>query len=526
MRSLLICALLLPASLAQGIDRAEVLDRAQAYCYHPWTCTRLNLEAACVSGYDSLYTEGDHLGVPYDWGGYVSLHQFGVDIRAGQGAGTPPYGAVAACTTGVDCSGYVSKCWDTAHYTTSSIGNICTTINVSSLQPGDALNDPGNHIELYAGTLVDGTPFFYHAAPPNVHMNWYTGWPGVQGFDAIRYDQITAGGSDLGTMSNPILIDHWPFTDNRDTTQSQSDILDACGADWTKNESGPEYVYVFTTTVPGTLAATVSDGAGVDIDLHLYQDPAEHDCIARHDNTLDVPIGACGTYYLVLDTFVGGVEYPGPYTLNADFTPSGGVCSTKPEYDFLGGPGKSCAFPNHEDLSYCNPNLGVTTCIYTTGANPISFCSRSCQVDSDCTDDFTDGCCLDIDGQNNFYCMLESFCPTQQDGGTDAGTDAGVDAGEDAGADEGADEGWDAGGDDAGTGTDTSADTDTGADTDTRPDTGVDAGTDAGDYSRPDIEWPPPDDPEQGCGCGNGLSGSHWMFGVLLLLFLRRRFVS
>jgi hypothetical protein len=528
MRWLLVSLLLLPASLAQAIDRAEVMDRAQAFCYHPWTCSSANLQASCMTGYDSYYTVGDHLGVCYDWGGYASLHQFGVDIRAGQGAGSPFNAPDPSCTTGVDCSGYVSRCWDTSQkYGTWTIMDVATTINRADLQPGDALNDPGNHIELYAGTLAGGAPYFYHASPPNVHMNWYSGWAGVQGFDAIRYDYITSGGSDLGTMSNPIVIDHWPYTDNRDTTQSQSDILDACGADWTKNESGREYVYVFTTTVPGTLTATVSDGAGVDIDLHLYRDLAEHDCIARHDSTLDIPLDACGTYYLVLDTFVGGVEYPGPYTLNADFTPTGGACSAKPEYDFLGGPGKACAFPNHEDLSYCNPNLGVTTCIYTTGANPISFCSRSCRFDSDCADDFVDGCCQDIDGEGSFYCMIESFCPTQQDGGTDAGVDAGGGDDGGAGGDDAGVGGDDAGvgGDDAGTGADTSADTDTDADTDTRPDTGVDAGTDAGDYSRPDIDWPP-DDPGEDCGCAGGRPGSLWMFGAFLIFFLRRRFVS
>ncbi len=537
MRFLLVSLLLLPATQARGIDRAEVIDRAQAFCYHPWTCSAANLQASCLTGYDSDYAVGDHLGVCYDWGGYVSLHQFGVDIRDGQGAGTPPGGDTAACTTGLDCSGYVSQCWDTGQkYGTWTLQDISTAISTSDLEPGDALNDPGLHVEIYAGTLADGTPFFYHAAPPNVHMNWYTGWAGVQGFDAIRYDQIVDGGSDLGTMSNPIPIDHWPYTDNRDTTQSPSDLLDACGADWTKNESGREYVYVFTTTVPGTLTASVSDGAGVDIDLHLYRDPAEHDCIARHDSTLDIPLDACGTYYLVLDTYVeAGVEYPGPYTLSADFTPTGGVppgtCQAKPEYDFLGGPGKACAFPNHEDLNYCNPNLGVYTCIYTTGASPISFCSRSCQTDADCGGDFPGGCCQDIDGEGHFFCMLDRFCPAQPDGGTDAG--GGDDGGMDAGGDDAGtstDEGWDAGndaGDDAGTGSDP------GSGSDEQPDAG--AGEDAGDSGRPDIEWPPPDEPE-GCGCGasspgssqgsGGRPGSLVMFGVFLIFFLRRRFVS
>ena len=98
---------------AVAIERAEVVDRAKAFSYHPWTCGLSNLSASCLSGYQSEYVVGDHMGLPYDWGGFVSLHEFDQDIASGLGAGTPPGGDSVSCTTGLDCSGFVSQCWDT-----------------------------------------------------------------------------------------------------------------------------------------------------------------------------------------------------------------------------------------------------------------------------------------------------------------------------------------------------------------------------------------------------------------------------
>ncbi|MBW1808141.1 MAG: hypothetical protein JRJ87_08075 [Deltaproteobacteria bacterium] len=518
---LIILALVLMTPLATAIDRAEVIDRAKAFCYHPWPCAQANLEAACLSNYDSLYTVGDHMGLPYDWGGYVSLHQFDLDLQAGQGAGSPPQGEVAACTTGLDCSGYVSQCWDTDYkYGTWTIEEISTPINVSDLLPGDALNYPGYHIELYGGTLANGTPFFYHALPPNVHINWYTGWAGVQDFDAIRYDQIGSAGSDLGSMSNPILISGWIYTDNRDTRQSPSDLLDACGAVPGTDESGPEFVYQFETTVPGTLLATVTVGGGVDIDLHLYQNLAERDCIARHDHTLEIQLDACGTYYLVLDTWVSadGTEHPGAYTLTADFTPTGGSCQAMPNYDFLGGPGQACAYPDHSDLYYCNPGLGATTCLYTSGIDAFSFCTYPCADDADCIEDFPGGCCLDI-GDHEFFCVIEDLCPVDDDGGTDgsadAGSDPGWDAGSDPGWDAGSDPGWDAGSDpgrDAGSDPGWDAGADPGRDA--FADATVDAGSSTDDQTL--------NDNQPSCGCSsNSTFGSVLPVLLLLLGWLR-----
>jgi len=96
-------ALLLPALLpagattillgppaARAITRAQVMTSARAYAGHPWRCAAANLDGGCPAGYRSAYTVGDHLGLPYDWGGYMTLHEFDAQIAAGKAAGSPP----------------------------------------------------------------------------------------------------------------------------------------------------------------------------------------------------------------------------------------------------------------------------------------------------------------------------------------------------------------------------------------------------------------------------------------------------
>jgi uncharacterized protein (TIGR03382 family) len=440
---------LLLSGVAAAIDRVEVIDRAKAYCFHPWTCTAANLQASCDSAWYTYYVVGDQLGLPYDWGGFVSLHQFDLDIANGEAAGSPIHDPPTACTTGVDCSGFVSEAWATPQkYGTWTIQEISTPIQASQLKPGDALNLAGSHIVLFGGTLADGSPIYYESTPPSVRVNWTSGWGGFSGFDPIRYNEVTEGASDLGTLSNPIPITHWPYTDSRDTNDSQSDLLDACGAAPATRETGREYIYSFTTTQPGHLTASISDGTGVDIDIELFTDLAERDCIARNNPLIDLDLVSCGTYWLVADSWVdaNGVEYAGPYTLTVTFTPQGGACQPMPGYDFVGGPGGACAWGGSEELPFCNPNLGVDTCLYTQDDPPVSFCSRYCQTTADCTADFPGGCCADIGG-GELYCLIQSFCgPPPQDGGTDAGVDAGRDGG-DPGRDAGSDSGYDAGSD-------------------------------------------------------------------------------
>ena len=123
-----------------------------------------------------------------------------------------------------------------------------------------------------------------------------------------------------GTTTNPIVVTDLPYTDARDTTDADSDVFDSYGCAPNTDESGPEFVYRLSLPGSGTLTAAVSDGSGVDIDLHLLSSLDPQACVVRHDTGFEQWVGA-GTWYVVADTWVNGagIEQPGPYTLEILF---------------------------------------------------------------------------------------------------------------------------------------------------------------------------------------------------------------
>jgi hypothetical protein len=438
----------MPGGEVRAISRTEVMINARAYAFHPWTCTTANLTASCDASYQSAYVPGDYLGLPYDWGGYMSLFSFDQQIAQGAGAGSAPSDGILSCTAGLDCSGYVSRCWGVGHYTTSSLPDISTVIQQSEILPGDILNQAGYHVVLFSHLLGSGEPVFYEAVGYNVHFSPNAGWSWVQGYLPRRYHDITgtAAGSPAGTPHQPIVIGSLPYTDSRDTSGSPSDVLDGCGAAPGTDESGPEYVYEVTLTQPGQLTVSVSDDVGVDVDAHLYTSMNTGDCVARHDSSFTEPVD-CGTYYIVADTYDGAAQ-AGPYDLTVDFTPSGGGCGAGPPgYSFEGELGDRCGNPNQPDLPFCNENLGAAVCLYNSQT---SWCTKPCASAPDCTDAFPGGCCADI-GSGEYYCFPAAQCaapdpdagvpdagPTDggipaRDGGVGPGQEGGVGPGEDSG---------------------------------------------------------------------------------------------
>jgi hypothetical protein len=155
----------------------------------------------------------------------------------------------------------------------------------------------------------------------------------VEAKDAEIADAEPSDGTcPLGTSCNPIVIDAFPFQDQRDTQNAESREIDryACAAD--TDESGAEVWYRVEIAAAGTLNVTVDDlpGDTVDIDVHLLETTDAATCLAR-DNVGFAQRVAPGTYYLVADTWVDdtGMELPGPYTLDVAFTVTPtGACAT------------------------------------------------------------------------------------------------------------------------------------------------------------------------------------------------------
>lgn len=310
--------MILLIAAALGIPREDALDNASQYGTHVWTSTEANTVADCTSGYESAYEPGTHVGLPYDWGGYMTLDEFDAQIADGYGAGSHSWHGSLSCTAGVDCSGFVSKVWDTGHYGTSTFYQVTTDIDASELTRGDVFNDAGSHMTMFTHISEDGWPVYWESSgsAEGVRLNSTGGWSSMDGYQPARFDEIEDGSS-TGTSTTPKEITAFPYTHYGWTAGAASDVFDvyACSD---ADESGPEVLYRATLPGPGTVTVVVSDADGVDIDVHVLTAADADTCVGRDDTEVTAHVDG-PELWLALDTYVGDQEYSGPYVLTVDF---------------------------------------------------------------------------------------------------------------------------------------------------------------------------------------------------------------
>lgn len=307
---------LLLLSTALATTRGEALSSATAFAMHQWSMTSRNETADCSSDYESDYTAGTYIGLPYDWGGSMPISEFDEGLSDGLGAGSHSWHGTLSCTVGLDCSGFVSQVWQSGRYSTSTFDAVTHDLSRSALEPGDAVNDAGSHIVLFTYLDPGNWPMYYEAAggPSKVRMNVTGGWSYLDGYQPVRYDDIEEGMPEGGDADAPFLVDALPFTDIRWSTAAGSDRFDAYNCAPDTDESGPEVIYHLRLSAPTRLNVAVSDPESVDVDIHVLTALNADACIARDDVQLAVDAPA-GDVWIVADTYVDGHELPGPYYL-------------------------------------------------------------------------------------------------------------------------------------------------------------------------------------------------------------------
>lgn len=161
-----------------AVTRSECLAIAEAYRSHRWMAGQVNVRHAPdpdgieVHTPDAGYQKPGavpgwwipgrvNTGIPYQWGGFATLEGFDRAIAAGSAAGdvyTPRKrqlldAAVSRYATGIDCSGFVSRCWKLPRScSTREFAAICEPLaSWDALQPGDILNTHNSHVALFAG---------------------------------------------------------------------------------------------------------------------------------------------------------------------------------------------------------------------------------------------------------------------------------------------------------------------------------------------------------------------------------------
>lgn len=184
-----------------SVSRSAVLKDAKAYhSDFTWSCTSKNL-AALKNWTRPRYINGagTYSYMPYCWGGFSTTAQYKTGMSNSGRVGninTSTSGHVAN-TYGLDCSGYVSRCWrQSTKYGTSTIGSICNSISYNTLRSADALNKSGSHIVLFDYSDAAGHYTLYEATTLNqydrvAHTNRSVSNLSSGGYVALRYKGIT-----------------------------------------------------------------------------------------------------------------------------------------------------------------------------------------------------------------------------------------------------------------------------------------------------------------------------------------------
>ncbi len=168
-----------PAAIPPSrVSRAEVMATAERYASHEWTGTGANVrhgvdragirvdtpdisyrKPGAIPGY---WVPGRvHRGVPYQWGGFCTPEEFDRGVASGLAAGDV-YSeekrrlledGVSAEAVGIDCSGFVSRCWKLPRaYSTRELAQLCDSLpSWDQLRPGDVLHVYNAHVVLFSG---------------------------------------------------------------------------------------------------------------------------------------------------------------------------------------------------------------------------------------------------------------------------------------------------------------------------------------------------------------------------------------
>ena len=161
----------------------QALITGDSYVQLTWSCNGDNLTNGLITdsyGYKvrtpSWVTPGTHQNVVYKWGGFETLEQFlnglnndkyAGDSYTDKGTGTPS-------AVGVDCSGFVSRCWNLpSHYSTRMMDDAITLPydNWEQTKPGDAAHKVG-HVRLIVEHNPDGTITMVESAGYNWRVSY------------------------------------------------------------------------------------------------------------------------------------------------------------------------------------------------------------------------------------------------------------------------------------------------------------------------------------------------------------------
>ncbi len=270
----LILAILTIPLTGRAQTRTDMIANAIPYRDVYWECdtTNINHPEYTMGGCSPCdFAPGWYYGEAYSYGGEDTYTEFAARILAGDGAGShychyDYWGGTPEWATGIDCSAFVSECWEISRQSTYTLPWWSYAIPHGRLQSGDILNVPYSHVRLYDERAIDGRPIVYEAsgsAAKVVHrvVDWGGYQPRVKHelwvYPPLVYAQNVGGGQiRLSWAENTVApyftyyhsLDGVTFADSATTTDTAVVFTGLA----------PEMPHYFKVSFPETTDATAS----------------------------------------------------------------------------------------------------------------------------------------------------------------------------------------------------------------------------------------------------------------------------
>lgn len=169
-------------NMVTKVGRTKALQIAETYVLHQYECKPNNLAASDVTAPDgdvvrtpSWLIIGSNARIPYKWGGFNTIAQFDAGLENSKYAGDIITSGVSSYALGVDCSGYVSRCWQLNEHVSTAYMHTITTQYSSwdNLKPGDAIHKVG-HVRLFVKRNLNGSFKVAEAAGRNWDVSYWS----------------------------------------------------------------------------------------------------------------------------------------------------------------------------------------------------------------------------------------------------------------------------------------------------------------------------------------------------------------
>lgn len=167
---------------ASSVTRREALETSRAYTSMAWRGSPRNVrhgtdedgiridtpDASAAGGHAGAWWRpgARSIGMPYKWGGFDTPRQFAERLKADTANGGAPAAAgdmgtpekqaagdaaASRFAAGVDCSGFVSRCWRLSRpFSTRELPALSISLpSWDELKTGDILIAPGRHVLLF-----------------------------------------------------------------------------------------------------------------------------------------------------------------------------------------------------------------------------------------------------------------------------------------------------------------------------------------------------------------------------------------